>query len=90
MISGQPLPAGRMFTLPLALIAGLTGCVAALSAKLPWYALPVLAAIPLAAWLMPLPKQSSRIQILLLSLLTFAFAGGAVYMTWRVAGDVPF
>jgi hypothetical protein len=90
MMSNQPLPAGRVFTLPLALIAGLTGCIAALSAKLPWYALPILAAIPLAAWLIPLPKQSSRIQILLLSLLTFAFAAGAIYVTWRVAGDVPF
>jgi hypothetical protein len=90
MLSNQALPAGRVFTLPLALIAGLTGCIAALSAKLPWYALPILAAIPLAAWLMPLPKQSPRIQILLLSLLTFAFAAGAVFVTWRVAGDVPF
>lgn len=90
MLSNQALPARRVFTLPLALIAGLTGCVAALSAKLPWYALPILAAIPFAAWLMPLPKQSPRIQILLLSLLTFAFAAGAVFVTWRVAGDVPF
>jgi hypothetical protein len=90
MISNRTLPAGRIFTLPLALIAGLTGCVAALSADLPWYALPILAAIPLAAWLIPLPKQSIRIQIVLLTLLTFAIAGGAVYATWRVAGDVPF
>jgi hypothetical protein len=90
MLSNQALPAGRVFTLPLALIAGLTGSIAALSAKLPWYTLPILAAIPFAAWLMPLPKQSPRIQILLLSLLTFAFAAGAVFVTWRVAGDVPF
>jgi hypothetical protein len=90
MISNQPLPAGRTFTLPLALIAGLTGCVAVLSAKLPWYALPILAAIPLVAWLMPLPRQSPRIQGLLLTMLTFAFVGGAIFVTWRVAGDVPF
>ncbi len=90
LISNQPLPAGRTFTLPLALIAGLTGCVAVLSAKLPWYALPILAAIPLLAWLMPLPRQSPRIQVLLLMMLTFAIAGGAIFVTWRVAGDVPF
>jgi hypothetical protein len=90
MISNQPLPAGRTFTLPLALIAGLTGCVAVLSAKLPWYALPILAAVPLVAWLMPLPRQSPRIQGLLLTMLTFAIAGGAIFVTWRVAGDVPF
>jgi hypothetical protein len=90
MISNQALPAGRVFTLPLALIAGLTGCIAVLSAKLPWYALPLLAAIPLAAWLMPLPKQSPRIQSLLVALLTFILAAGAIIVTWRVAGDVPF
>lgn len=90
LLSNQRLAAGRVFTLPIALIAGLTGCIAALSAKLPWYALPVLAAIPFAAWLTPLPRQSTRIQILLLTLLTFAFAGTAIFVTWRVAGDVPF
>jgi hypothetical protein len=90
ILSNQALPAGRVYTLPLALIAGLTGCVAALSAKLPWYALPILGAIPLAAWLIPQPRQSPRIQSLLFALLTFAFAGGAIFVTWRVAGDVPF
>jgi hypothetical protein len=90
MISNQPLPAGRTFTLPLALIAGLTGCIAVLSARLPWYSLPILAAIPLVAWLIPLPRQSPRIQGLLLTLLTFVIAGSAIFVTWRVAGDVPF
>jgi len=90
MISNQPLPTGRTFTLPLAMIAGLTGCVAVLSAQLPWYVLPILAGIPFAAWLVPLPNLSVRIQSLLLAILTFAFVGGAIYMTWRVAGDVPF
>ena len=90
MVSNKPLPAGRTFTLPLAMIAGLTGCVAVLSAQLPWYVLPVLAAIPFAAWFAPLPKPSVRMQSLLLSILTFAFAAVAIYLTWRVAGDVPF
>lgn len=90
MITNRALTTGRVFTLPLALIAGLTGCVAVLSAKLPWYALIILACIPLAARLVPLPANSLRVQSLLLVLLTFAFAGGAVYVTWRVAGDVPF
>ena len=90
MVSNRPLPTGRTFTLPLAMIAGLTGCVAVLSAKLPWYALPILAGIPLVAGLVPLPNQSVRIQSLLLTLLTLAFAGGAIYVTWRVTGDVPF
>ncbi len=88
-ISNQPLPTGRMFTLPIALIAGLTGCVAVLSASLPWYALAILACIPVTAWLMPLPKQPIRIQILLLVFVSFIFVAGALYVTWRVAGDVP-
>lgn len=89
MISNAPLPTGRMFTLPLALIAALTGCMAVLSAQLIWYALPLLAAIPLAATLIPLPKQPAWIQSLLLGLATFGCAGGAIYLAWRAAGDVP-
>jgi hypothetical protein len=89
MISNKPLPTGRTFTLPLAVIAGLTGCLAVLSAELPWYALPVLAAIPVLARLTPLPNQSVRIRALLLSIMTFALVGAAIYVTWRVAGDVP-
>ncbi|MGC2048494.1 MAG: hypothetical protein WA635_07780, partial [Gallionella sp.] len=90
MFTNQTLSTGRIFTFPLALIAGLTGCIAVLSARLPWYALIILAGIPLAAWLVPLPGNSIRIQSLLLLMLTFAIAGGAVYLTWRSAGDVPF
>ncbi len=90
MASNKALPVGRIFTLPLALIAGLTGCIAVLSAELPWYALPALAAIPAAAWLMPLPGKSLRIQTLVCSLPAFALAAGAIYITWRTAGDVPF
>jgi hypothetical protein len=90
MIANKPFPTGRTFTFPLAMISGLTGCVAVLSAQLPWYVLPILAAIPFAAWFAPLPGRSVRMQSLLLSILTFAFAVGAIYMTWRVAGDVPF
>jgi len=90
MFSNRQLPTGRLFTLPLALIAGLTGCLGVLSAKLPWYALPILAAIPLTVWLIPLPKLSSRMLSVLLTLLSFTFAALAIYLTWRVAGDVPF
>ncbi len=90
MIGNRALTTGRVLTLPIAIIAGLIGCVAVLSARLPWYALAILACIPLVARLAPLPNLSVRIQSLLLALLTFAFAGGAIYVTWRVAGDVPF
>lgn len=90
MISNKSLPTGRAFTLPLAVIAGLTGCLGVVSAELPWYALPILAAIPVLAQIAPLPNQSVRIRALLLSIMTFALVGAAIYVTWRVAGDVPF
>ena len=90
IITNQTLPTGRVFTLPVAIIAGLTGCVAVLGAQLPWYVLGILACIPVIAWLIPLSNQTVRIQSLLLGILTFACAGGAIYATWRVAGDVPF
>jgi len=89
-VSNRTLQTGRTFTLPLALIAGLTGSLAVLSARMPWYALPILAVIPIAMMVAPLPKKSMRIQIMLLTLLSFAIAGGAVYATWQSAGDVPF
>lgn len=89
MLTHSPLPCGRSCTLPLSLIAGLTGCLAVLTAELPWYALPVLAVIPVAARI-PLPaKQALWIQSVLLSTVTLACAAGAVYLTWRVAGAPP-
>jgi len=56
MLTNSSLPCGRSYTLPLSLIAGLSGCLAVLTAQLPWYALPVLAVIPVAA-LIPLPAK---------------------------------
>ena len=88
--SGRTFPTGRVFTLPLSLLAGLIGCFAVLGAKLPWHTLPILAAIPLVTRFAPLPTSSVRIQITVITLLTFALAGGAIYATWRIAGDVPF
>ena len=89
IVSKQTLPAGRTLTLPVALITGLTGCLAVLSAQLPWYTLIVLACIPLAAWLLPLPNKPPLIQSLLLALLTGTLAAAAIYLTWRVAGGLP-
>ncbi len=90
LVTNQALTSGRLLTFTIALISGLTGCVAVLSARLPWYALIMLAAIPLAARLMPLPGNSIRTNGLLLMLPTITLAAGAVFLTWRSAGDVPF
>ena len=90
MFTKQTLSTGRVFTFPLALIAGLTGCIAVLSARLPWYVLFILVAIPPATRLVPLPGNSIRIKSLMVLMLTLTFAAGSVYLTWRSAGDVPF
>lgn len=85
MITNTPLPCGRCFTLPLSLTAGLTGCLAVLSAQLPWFALPVLAAIPLSAKIPVSAKWTLRLQAVLLSVATLACAAGALYVAWHVA-----
>lgn len=81
MASNQTLVAARVFTLPAALVFGSIASVAALSHHLAWYSLPLLAGIPLAAWIMPLPKMSVLLQGLLLSVITYALAGGVIYFS---------
>ncbi|MFZ1547006.1 MAG: hypothetical protein WAT12_07880 [Candidatus Nitrotoga sp.] len=90
VLSNKRLPCGRSFTLPLSLIAGLTGCLAVLTAQLPWYVLPVLAIIPLVAKIPISEKMGIRMHSLLLSIATLACAAGAIYLTWLVAGAPPF
>lgn len=89
VLSNKRLPCGRSFTLPLSLIAGLTGCLAVLTAQLPWYALPVLAIIPLVAKIPISEKMGIRIHSFLLSIATLPCAAGAIYLTWLVAGAPP-
>ncbi len=83
IITNSRLPCGRSFTLPLSLIAGLTGCFAVLSSQQPWYTLPVLGLIPLAAHVSIPERWTVRLQSLTLASLTFACAAGAVYLTWH-------
>ena len=82
MFTNQTRTTGRVFTLPIALIAGLIGCVAVLGARLPWYALLALACIPIVARLAPLSNRSVRQRCLLATLLTSVFAAAAIYVTW--------
>ncbi|MGA8147535.1 MAG: hypothetical protein WB870_08165 [Gallionellaceae bacterium] len=89
MLTSKHLPCGRSFTLPLSLVAGLSGCLAVLTAQLPWYTLPVLGVIPLAAHIRFFDKQALWLQSILLSVIPMACAAAAVYLTWRVAGAPP-
>ena len=89
-VSNRHLPCGRSFTLPLALIIGLTGCLAVLTTKLPWYALVVLAVIPLVAKLPISDRSSVWVQAILLSAATLACALLAAYLSWRINGWTAF
>jgi len=89
-ISNSRLPCGRSFTLTLSLLAGLIGCQGVLSAQLPWYALAPLGLIPLVAMIPLAQVRAVWLQSLLLTVATSICAAGAVYLTWRVEGSVPF
>lgn len=89
-VSNSHLSCGRSFTLPLSLLAGMTGSLVVLTGKLPWYTLAVLALIPLAAKLPASDKSPVWIQATLLSAATLACALGAVYLSWRIYGWTAF
>ena len=82
-ITNSRLSCGFSFTLPLSLIAGLFASVAVISTQQPWYTLPALGLVPLAANI-PVPERwTIWLQTLVLSLLTFVCAGGAMYLAWQ-------
>ena len=85
-VSNSHLNCGRSFTLPLALIAGLSACLAVLTTNLPWYALAALSAIPLAAKFPVSDNSAVWVQATLLSAATLACALGAVYLSWHING----
>lgn len=87
--SNSQLACGRSFTLPIALIAGLVGYLAVLTAQLPWYALPALAVVPLVGKLPVSARLALWLQAALLSAAALACAAGAVYLSWRVNGAPP-
>lgn len=89
-LSNHHLPCGRTFTLPLALITGLSSCLAVLSTKLPWYTLAVLAVIPLAAKLPASDKSPVWIQATLLTTAALCCALLAMFLSWRIYGWSAF
>lgn len=82
MIRGKTITAGATFTLPAMLIAGLVGAGAMVLAKLPWYALLVIALVPVGARL-PVPEKAPLwLQAVLLSLYSFMIGGVACALAW--------
>lgn len=85
-----PVPAGTGFILPAALLSAMAGVAAVVYARLPWYSLLPLAAVPLLVRV-PLPANfSGRQRVLALCALAAPAAGLAVFLTWRVTGTPPF
>jgi len=81
--------AGSLMTLPVALLCSLFGIAGHVYATLPWYALPILAIIPLLACV-PLPEQKPIwIKIALLVSATVPAAAVAIFITWWVEGAPP-
>lgn len=88
MIANRPFPAGRAFTLPVALGTGLASGAAVILAKLPWYALPLLAAVPFAAALPFGERLRPWLQAILFTLVASVFAAGAVAVVRGVLGPM--
>jgi len=87
MVLGRRIFAGATLTLPAALTSGLLAAGAMIQATLPWYALPALVFVPVAA-LVPLPeKMPIWQQAFLRSGCAMMAAGIAFTLTWRFAGN---
>jgi hypothetical protein len=89
-VSNSHLTCGRTFTLPLALITGLSTSLAVISTKLPWYTLAALAAIPLAAKLPASDKTPVWVQATLLTTTALCCGAAAMYISWRIYGWSAF
>ncbi|MDH3377478.1 MAG: hypothetical protein OEQ39_11040 [Gammaproteobacteria bacterium] len=79
--------AGAVFTVPVGILAGLIGYAGYVFAKVPWYALAVLAIVPLAAHI-PLPKAWPRIvRAAVHTLLGVIVSAVAVGVVWWLMED---
>lgn len=84
MILGRRVGAGASFALPAAVIASLVVASTLYLAQLSWYALGVLALVPVAARL-PLPNSAPWLQSFVASFYTLATAGVACFLAWQAS-----
>lgn len=84
MIFAGRVFAGAAFTLSVSVLGALVAAGAMFLAQLPWYALAVLALVPLAARL-PLPRAAAWLQAVCASFYTLAVAGGACFLAWHAS-----
>ena len=89
MLTGRRTFAGMALTLTAGLLAGLLGAAAYHLAQLPWYALPVMALVPLAARL-PVPaKWPVWGQVVALSSVMLAVAAASCFLVWQSSRGAP-
>jgi len=82
MITGKKSFAGATFTLSAILIGGLVAAGTMVLAKLPWYALLVLALVPVGAHLPAPGKAPVWLRAVLLSLYCFVIGAAACALAW--------
>ena len=80
-VRGKPIAAGWTFTCPAALIAGLLGSGSLLLAALPWYSLPAMLLIPIAARI-PAPLSAAWLRAIAVSLYAFVAAAVPAALAW--------
>jgi hypothetical protein len=83
MLFGRTLHAGATFTLSAGAACGLLAAGASLGAQLPWYAVAVLALVPMAT-LLPLPKGRIWLQAVVASVYGGIVAATACLLSWSV------
>ena len=89
MIRGKTIAAGATLTLAVAVLLGLIAGGTLMLAALPWYALPVLALVPLAARI-PLPAGLPVWgEAVLSSLLAGIPAAAACFLVWQSSRGSP-
>lgn len=87
MIRGATMSTGRALTLPAALLAGSIGAAAVLLARAPWYALPILAAVPFAGAVPTGDRLPVWLRAIVQGAIACAVAALAAAIAWHAAGD---
>ena len=87
VLLGGRAAGGPLSALPYALAATLVGLAASLFARLPWYALIPLAAIPLVTGLVPFKSESRFLSALVFTLPGMLIALGTAFWVWQTASS---
>jgi hypothetical protein len=88
MLTGKSWALGRAYTLTVGALSGLAGAAAVVLAKLPWFCLVPFIAIPLVAAAPIAERAPVWLRAVLVSIITFVFAAGAIAIAWRVLGPL--